>query len=435
LSDDRSAQRRYVIEAGRRYWPRAEELVDGLPVIEAADGGSEPIPPRLTEVEAPEWARDVAAQGVFLVPSHTVVAGPGPPWQRTDWWRAIFWFLSGSAERVHEAAHGVIHSYSARLSGWDERLWTRAWVNRMALFLRRWASRAAGRAEDEAFGPLPAAELILTHDVDAIRKTLAIRVKQSAFCAFNAGRRLAGGRLSRSAAKLAQAGRFLFAAGDYWCFDTIAALEEARGLRSHFNFYAGRNGRRSGPRERLFDPGYAADEPRLKRSAQELHRRGWAIGLHPSFASWGDPGRIAEERDRLERSLGLAVTSCRQHWLRFSWGATWRAQQEAGLALDTTLGFNDRPGFRNGAALRFRPWDEAAGRPLRLEAIPLVLMDSHLYDYADLPEEQRHQEMARWVDEVRLVRGTATLLWHQQTFARDYGWAQGFHELVAMVAG
>jgi hypothetical protein len=141
------------------------------------------------------------------------------------------------------------------------------------------------------------------------------------------------------------------------------------------------------------------------------------------------------ERERVEASLGAPVTSCRQHWLRFSWERTWRAQQEAGFALDTTLGFNDRAGFRNGAALQYHPWDEASGRPLALAALPVVLMDSHVYDYEDLTEAERQRDMRDWVEEVLCVGGQASVIWHPHALADDYGWRSGFETFVGMIAG
>ncbi len=46
-------------------------------------------------------------------------------------------------------------------------------MNRIALFLRRWAAREQGMSEEDLFDSLPKAEIILTHDVDAIAKNLS----------------------------------------------------------------------------------------------------------------------------------------------------------------------------------------------------------------------------------------------------------------------
>jgi hypothetical protein len=341
-----------------------------------------------------------------------------------------FWFLNALPERAFEERNGPVHSYSFRLGGWDPYLWRHAWVNRIALFLRRWAARRAGTTEEALLGPLPAPDLLLTHDVDAIAKTSAIRLKQGAFHLFNALRAASRGRPGRSLRKLAQAARSVVGRDDYWCFDLITALEESYGFRSSFFVYGGRGGWRRHPRHVLFDPAYDVGHPRLKQQLREMQARGWTIGLHQSFDAWADPEPMRRERHRLEEALGGPVLACRQHWLRFAWDRTWNAQEAAGFRLDNTLGFNDRPAFRNGAALVFHPWSPSARRPMALEVVPTVIMDSQLYDYASLSEAERQQEIGHWLAEIRAVRGVAAVLWHQQVWAPDYGWGPGYRRLL-----
>jgi hypothetical protein len=181
------------------------------------------------------------------------------------------------------------------------------------------------------------------------------------------------------------------------------------------------------------DPGYNCAEPRLANLLRNLAQEGFEIGIHPSYNSFMSAESIAAETDRLADVLGRPVTACRQHWLRFSWANTWAAQAAADLRCDSTLGFNDRPGFRNGAALAFQPVDPASGELLPIAVQPLVLMDSHIYDY-DL-DAARHPEqfIEPWIAEVKAVGGLATVLWHPHTLDPAYGWAQGFEALLDIV--
>jgi len=384
-------------------------------------------------VALPEWAADLGVDGGLLIPSATIVPGEGAEFARTDWWAAAAWYLDGCAERLHEHRHGPIHSYSIRLAGWDARLWEHAWVNRIALFLRRAAARHAGQDERSALGPLPAAEIRLTHDVDAVDKTLRIRIKQGAFDLFNALRAIARGQAAQAAGKIAHGVRFATGPGDYWTVARMCGLEETLGLRSTFNVFAGRASARSWPASLLFDPTYDVSDSAVSRDLRGLARRGWAIGLHQSFDAWQDAAMMREQKARLEDAAQVSVQECRQHWLRFSWAATWPAQAAAGLAVDTTLGFNDRPGFRTGSALRFQPRD-GQGRVLSLASLPLVLMDSHLYDYAGPSAADPAAGIARWIGEVRAVAGIATVLWHPHVLSPDYGWADGYEELLRAIA-
>lgn len=424
-----------ILGALARYWHAGATPVARLPIPCAEAAASEPLPPQVQSVALPAWAEDVGVDGKLLVPLHCVVPGDGPPWERTDWLSAAAWYLYGAAERAHEERHGAIHSYALRLKGWPPELWERAWVNRMALLLRRWAAHVAGVGEAALCGPLPAPEIIMTHDVDAIAKTLAIRSKQSAFHLFSAARACLRGRVGSGCATVGRTLRFLFRRADYWCLDRLAALERAQGLRSRIYVYGGPPGRQRGLRQRLLDPAYDVEAEPMKSALRQLHADGWTIGVHLSYNSWNDADLMRQERMRVERALGAPVSACRQHWLRFGWAHTWAAHQQAGFAQDATLGFNDRSGFRNGAALGFRPWDPSTGRLMDITVLPMVLMDSHYYDYAEFTPAGREAAIQAWLDEVRAVRGTATVLWHQRVLSDDYGWGPGFEYLVSAIGG
>jgi len=421
------ARRAYVRECGRRYWPRGEAALEALPVPDSAPPARWPL--EYGVVPLPEWAADLGVEGGLLAPRCC-----GQRWDDLDWWTAAFLMASCFDEHGREAEHGPAHSYSYRLAGVDARVWDRAWVNRIFLFLRRWAARVRGADEVELFGELPPAQFVMTHDVDAVAKTPEIRVKQSAMNAMNAVRLMARGQPGRALEKAGHALRFLLKPGQFDHLRTMRAMERGLGLPTEYNFYGGPGGWKRTPRLVLLDPAYQVDaDAELQSTIHFLRDDGCTIGLHPSFAAWQNVEMLSQHRARLETAVQRPVTICRQHWLMFSFEHTWRCQAEAGFTRDSTLGFNDRSGFRNGAALRLRPWDYRRGAPHVVESLPLVLMDSHIYDYQPQEASGRVAYMRRWVDEVRAVRGEATLLWHPHTLSDDYGWKDGFRELIELL--
>jgi hypothetical protein len=418
----------WVAASGARYWPGAgASHVTRLAMPEM----SGPASKTCILIQLPDWAADIGVghPASLLVDGASVAAGAGAAFERCNWIHAAYLFLSGAQEAGQPAA-----SYSG--SAADPRLFDHAWVNRIFLLLRRMAARQAGLSEDALFGALPQAQFHITHDVDAVRKTMEIRFKQTAFHAFNVVRSGMHADWPRARQKLVQAMRFLFTTPSYWNFETVRRMEDRHGLRSTFNFYGGPGGwRRGSPRKILLDPGYDVGQPALRREIECLRQGGWRIGLHPSFDAWKDPALIRKQRETVEAAAGAPVLECRQHWLRFDWQQSWAAQEKAGLTLDTTLGFNDRPAFRNGAALRFRPWNAAVSAPRRIEVLPMLLMDSHFYDYSAQTDEERRAALARWTGEVRAVGGEASVNWHVHTLAQDYGWQTGYKELLEAVAG
>ena len=281
------------------------------------------------------------------------------------------------------------------------------------------------------FGPAPRGRILLTHDVDAVRKTSAIRIKQAAFHCFNALRRAASpASRSRAGESLRRASTMLFRRESYFQFAQIASAERLASRRSIFNVCAPGQ-----PRRWLMDPSYDIESPRLRRTLSTLHLEGWGVGVHPSYDAWRDPAEIRGQMERIAAAIGHRPVVGRQHWLRFSWRDTWRAQERAGLQLDSTAGFNDRPGFRLGSALVARPWlrGSTEGPADTLQVVPMVLMDSHLHDYGDLDQTTRHDAIRGWMSEVAFVGGAVSVVWHQRVFGNDYGWGESYHDLLGVI--
>ena len=99
-------------------------------------------------------------------------------------------------------------------------------------------------------------------------------------------------------------------------------------------------------------------------------RLGLEVGLHASYTCLADEGLLAQERAELARLLGGPVAGNRHHYLRLPWHAGIRALDRLGFSYDTTLGYAERPGPRAGLSFPFRPWDIAAGAPLRHPRAP-----------------------------------------------------------------
>lgn len=422
--------RAYIISQGKEYWGQQSSLIETLPIPQKSIAEY-----RFKDVCLPAWAKGLGIGDQNIIPVDTgyiVQDLEKDEWQCVDWFSYAFHLLNGLYERQIEDENGPIHSYSMHIKDYPVALWEYAWVNRIFMFLRKWAAQEAAAEETTLFGPLPRGKIVLTHDVDALRKTLAIRLKQTAFHLFNALRALARGKFQKFGDKVLEAIRFFFTTPSYLeAFNWMLDQEENAGKRSVFLFYGGQNNRF---KTWLFDPNYTLKAEKYRLLRERIKNNGWVCGLHQSFEAWQDTGIMQNQKQRVESAMEQPITHCRQHWLKFSWKDTWRAQESAGFEVDYTLGFNDRFGFRNSSALAFQPWDTVENKPINLQAIPMILMDSHLYDYADLTDKERHDTMERLLNEVLFVGGTASIIWHPHSCARDYNMGDGYTTLLNLLS-
>src|SRR6185503_2222031 len=155
------------------------------------------------------------------------------------------------------------------------------------------------------------------------------------------------------------------------------SVEARHGFKSAFYWVApARRSHEYDPLYRLEDTiGFEGHQHRLAGVLRELVGRGHEIGVHGSYLSHRSVDELVRQRVAIEQAAGHPVSGIRQHFLRFDVRHTWRAQTQAGFVYDSTLGYNELPGFRAGVAAPFTPWDAERGRPHELLELPLTLMD------------------------------------------------------------
>jgi hypothetical protein len=211
-------------------------------------------------------------------------------------------------------------------------------------------------------------------------------------------------------------GRFTTDPGNV--FDFIMQESQLRGLKSAFYFITDHSGG-------LIDGTYNVDHPWIQTLLHHIHVQGHEIGLHPSFNTYLEPGRITREFHRLlaicER-LGINQENWggRQHYLRWSNPVTWRSWSQAGLTYDSTLGFADQVGFRCGVCYEFPAFDLIERQILPLRERPLIVMEGTLFrtaspTYMALDDKPALRVFDELVSTVQNYSGDFTLLWHNST--------------------
>ncbi len=182
----------------------------------------------------------------------------------------------------------------------------------------------------------------------------------------------------------------------YLNIDDMAAMERKYGFRSSFYF--------------LLDE---YDITSLTEKLSRLRSDGWEMGLHGGLRTSEDLSKMRHEIGLFVSAFGTNPQGIREHYLKFDPKVTWRIMEELGLSYDTTWGFNDRPGFKAGLSLPFHPPD-SDWEMMNILEIPLILMDTSLWGYMHLTEEEGLRMIEKVIAIASSRGGLFTLLWHQE---------------------
>jgi len=203
-------------------------------------------------------------------------------------------------------------------------------------------------------------------------------------------------------------------------FEAIMDLEAKYEAKSSFYFLALNKG------EQDFD--YTVNE--ISTELNDIIGRGWEVGLHGSRQASGDLSRLKLEKSKLEQILGQNITGYRNHYLIFKTPQTWENLAEAGFGYDTTFGYADKPGFRNGLCHPFKPYNLNKNQFINLWELPLIVMDRTLA-HMGLSSAESLTLIKKMIDKACECSGVITLLWHNTELTKD---KIGFYEEILKYA-
>jgi len=265
--------------------------------------------------------------------------------------------------------------------------------------------------------------MCLTHDVDFIsRRATSIRfvLELTRRCVRikNGKWEFFASQFLRNAVKYLAGPLLRFHGKDeYHCFDTCMELENQYGFKSTFFFFAEHL-----PAPHIWDCGYShldrvmfhGFRTTVRGMMREMLQRGWDIGLHGSYNAATKLDALLSEKEQMEQSTGIPISAIRHHYLHYDARFTPVLHQQAGLKVDSTIGFNRNIGFRSGSSFPHFCWNHQEQQTTNVLEIPLHIMDGTLMALQGL-ECNTGMAMAyvkMMMDQVASVGGCLTLNWH-----------------------
>lgn len=194
--------------------------------------------------------------------------------------------------------------------------------------------------------------------------------------------------------------------------EAIAELHKRYGFSSTFFWIPveGRDGL-----DGIRNADYRADSPKIRQLMERVEAAGFRNGMHKAASALS----LAEQALR----VGRPVSANRNHYLRTRLPGHFDEMETAGLALDCSLGFAERIGFRTGYGLPFAPYNLKERRPYRFQVQPLHLMDVTLHQYMGLAPDQMLPTITRFLHRHRMGC-TLSILWHNNYLLSDGAYAQ-----------
>ncbi len=204
-----------------------------------------------------------------------------------------------------------------------------------------------------------------------------------------------------------------------WSFEFFRQTERTHGFSSTW-FFLNRDGS-------PHDAPYRFEEKRIKEVANQLIKEGCEVGLHGSFKASESPEGLKDAVFNFKKHFKLEPIGIRQHFLRGVVPQIYQMEMEVGLKYDAGFGFAAHEGFRNSYCWPFKPFDHDRQEMIPFYVIPMVWMDTTLFEHRRTSLEESLQISYRLHTEIVRFNGLFNLLWHS---CRTNEWLQpGIHNL------
>jgi hypothetical protein len=156
-----------------------------------------------------------------------------------------------------------------------------------------------------------------------------------------------------------------------------------------------------------------------------LIKEGCEIGVH-GIDAWHSIEKGREEFGRIAHATGQSEIGIRMHWLLRD-EETYRVLEESGYTYDSTAGYNETVGYRNGTSQTFCP----PGSRNLLE-LPMHIQDGALFyrQRLDLSEADAWKRCDDLITDCTKLGGVLTVLWHDRSHGPERFWGEFYESLV-----
>jgi peptidoglycan/xylan/chitin deacetylase (PgdA/CDA1 family) len=141
------------------------------------------------------------------------------------------------------------------------------------------------------------------------------------------------------------------------------------------------------------------------------------IGFHTGYHTFNNLDEIVKEKEKMEKLTGKKIIGARNHVLRFKTPDSWNILANAGFKYDTSYGYSDMVGFRNGLCHPFQPYDLNREKLINILEIPLCIQDWTLRMEMRKNFQESWEYIKKLIDITEKYNGVLTVLWHNWTFA------------------
>jgi len=212
---------------------------------------------------------------------------------------------------------------------------------------------------------------------------------------------------------------------DFWDpFDWYLRVERGLGATYFLIPFKQRSGERV-PGRYAFRRAAPYEVAELTQQTGTLQQQGCELGVH-GIDAWhsAEKGRI--ESAKIAKNVNRPPTGIRMHWLLQD-SETPRILDESGYAYDSTAGYNETIGYRNGTSQVFRPLVAS-----RLLELPLHIQDGALFypHNLNLTESEAAKRCKSLLGNAHELGGVLTLLWHDRSHAAERFWGEFYLKLI-----
>ena len=177
-----------------------------------------------------------------------------------------------------------------------------------------------------------------------------------------------------------------------------------------------------------YDTNLSWKDKKTRIILNEISKNGNTIGIHPGYNTYDNLNnfkktlKFAKKYWPNKKNPPTYIIS-RQHYLRWDAQITPEILNTLNIDEDSSLGFANFPGFRNGTCFPYFLIDLKNEKITDVTEIPLILMESSVFSKNGMNINDP-AEAYKFMNELKMkcfnLGGVFTLLWHNSNFTEDF---------------